>query len=141
MNTALVSQPGSSIAAPQPAEIRSKRKREPEVLDEDEWTSQIEAIIERDFFPDLPKLQNKLEWLQVLPSSGTACLLSTSLSLSGSVAAFKYQTSLACLPEVSFYRAYVLCVVALLSLWGGALGEGSLGLCHLSHQDLSCQAQ
>ncbi len=25
----------------------------------------VEAIIQRDFFPDLPKLQNKLEWLQV----------------------------------------------------------------------------
>jgi hypothetical protein len=35
------------------------------VLDEDEWTSQLEAIIERDFFPDVPKLQSKLEWLQV----------------------------------------------------------------------------
>lgn len=35
------------------------------VLDEDEWASQLEAIIERDFFPDVPKLQSKLEWLQV----------------------------------------------------------------------------
>ena len=43
----------------------AKRKREATVLDEDEWTSRIEAIIQRDFFPDLPKLQNKLEWLQV----------------------------------------------------------------------------
>lgn len=29
----------------------------------------IEAIIQRDFFPDLPKLQNKLEWLQVRPGN------------------------------------------------------------------------
>jgi protein DGCR14 len=36
------------------------------VLDEDEWTEKIEAIIQRDFFPDVPKLQNKLEWLQVI---------------------------------------------------------------------------
>lgn len=35
------------------------------VLDEDEWASQLDAIIERDFFPDVPKLQSKLEWLQV----------------------------------------------------------------------------
>lgn len=37
------------------------------VLDEDEWASQLDAIIERDFFPDVPKLQSKLEWLQVGP--------------------------------------------------------------------------
>ena len=42
-----------------------KRQREQTLLDEDEWTDRIEAIIQRDFFPDLPKLQNKLEWLQV----------------------------------------------------------------------------
>lgn len=41
-----------------------KRRREVTTLDEDEWTSRIEAIIQRDYYPDLPKLQNKLEWLQ-----------------------------------------------------------------------------
>ena len=35
------------------------------VLDEDEWTEVLEHIIERDYFPDIPKMQNKLEWLQV----------------------------------------------------------------------------
>lgn len=42
-----------------------KRQFEQTLLQEDEWTDRIEAIIQRDFFPDLPKLQNKLEWLQV----------------------------------------------------------------------------
>ena len=42
-----------------------KRRREVTTLDEDEWTARIEAIIQRDYYPDLPKLQNKLEWLQV----------------------------------------------------------------------------
>lgn len=35
------------------------------VLEEDEWTSTLEAIIERDYFPELGKLQSKLAWLQV----------------------------------------------------------------------------
>jgi hypothetical protein len=39
--------------------------RAPVVLDEDEWTEALELIIERDYFPDIPKMQNKLEWLQV----------------------------------------------------------------------------
>lgn len=34
-------------------------------LEEDEYQSQLSAIIERDFFPDVPKLQSQLEWLQV----------------------------------------------------------------------------
>ncbi len=38
------------------------------VLDEDEWTEKIEGIIRRDFFPDLPKLENKLEWMQAVRS-------------------------------------------------------------------------
>ena len=67
MSSGLVSQPRIEGLKAQPsAETPVKRKRELDVLDEDEWTRQIEAIIERDFFPDLPKLQNKLEWLQVL---------------------------------------------------------------------------
>lgn len=41
------------------------KQKQPLVLDEDEWTERIEAIIERDYFPDIPKMQNKLEWLQV----------------------------------------------------------------------------
>ena len=42
------------------------------VLDEDEWTECVEAIIQRDYFPIVPKLQNKLEWLEV--SIGTLCI-------------------------------------------------------------------
>eukprot|EP00192_Tetraselmis_astigmatica_P019365 CAMPEP_0117663906 /NCGR_PEP_ID=MMETSP0804-20121206/8884_1 /TAXON_ID=1074897 /ORGANISM="Tetraselmis astigmatica, Strain CCMP880" /LENGTH=199 /DNA_ID=CAMNT_0005470999 /DNA_START=423 /DNA_END=1019 /DNA_ORIENTATION=+ len=36
------------------------------VLDEDEYTEKLEHIIERDFFPDVPHLRNKLEWLQAV---------------------------------------------------------------------------
>jgi protein DGCR14 len=32
------------------------------VLEEDAYANAIEAIVERDFFPALPKLKNKLEW-------------------------------------------------------------------------------
>lgn len=60
--------PGSKGLMLPPAP-RPKRKREVAVLDEDEWTDKLEAIIQRDYFPDLPKLESQLEWLEVNSSS------------------------------------------------------------------------
>lgn len=34
------------------------------VLDEDAYVAAIEKIIERDFFPDIPKLRDRLDWLE-----------------------------------------------------------------------------
>ncbi len=34
------------------------------VVDEDTFTAHIEKIIQRDFFPDLPKLTAHLEWIE-----------------------------------------------------------------------------
>ena len=48
-----------------PPAHRPKRKKEQIVLGEDDWTDKLEAIIQRDYFPDLPKLENQLEWLEV----------------------------------------------------------------------------
>ncbi|KAK9806094.1 hypothetical protein WJX72_001140 [[Myrmecia] bisecta] len=60
-------QPGSATTLMLPPAPRPAAARKPAVvLDEDDWTEKIERIIERDFFPDLPKLQNKLEWLQAI---------------------------------------------------------------------------
>lgn len=36
------------------------------VLDEDSYVAAIEKIVERDFFPDIPKLQDRLEWLEAI---------------------------------------------------------------------------
>lgn len=40
----------------------------PRVLDEDEYTMHLEEIIERDFFPELPRLKNRLDWLEATRS-------------------------------------------------------------------------
>lgn len=48
---------------PPPAPRPSKR-RAVAVLEEDEWLSKMDAIIERDFFPELAKLQDKVELLE-----------------------------------------------------------------------------
>jgi protein DGCR14 len=36
------------------------------ILKEEDYVESIEAILERDFFPDLPKLNNHLEWLEAV---------------------------------------------------------------------------
>ena len=54
--------------APRPA-------RAPRVLDEDEWTARLDAIITRDYFPDVPALRNKLEWLEAANSGDPARVL------------------------------------------------------------------
>ncbi|KAL0421167.1 UNVERIFIED_CONTAM: Splicing factor ESS-2 [Sesamum latifolium] len=45
-----------------------KRRRGPTVLDEDAYVAAIEKIIERDFFPDISKLRDRLDWLQAVRS-------------------------------------------------------------------------
>ncbi|KAG6426307.1 hypothetical protein SASPL_110529 [Salvia splendens] len=45
-----------------------KRRRGPDILDEDAYVAAIEKIIERDFFPDIPKLRDRLDWLQAIRS-------------------------------------------------------------------------
>ncbi|KAF7140084.1 hypothetical protein RHSIM_Rhsim06G0173900 [Rhododendron simsii] len=43
-------------------------KTQPSVLDEDTYVAAIEKIIERDFFPDIPKLRDRLDWLEAVRS-------------------------------------------------------------------------
>ena len=54
----------SGLMLPPPARP-AKRKRPQTILEEDDWTEKLEAIIQRDYFPDLPKLESELEWLEV----------------------------------------------------------------------------
>ncbi|CAN6571467.1 unnamed protein product [Malus baccata var. baccata] len=41
-------------------------KGHPKVLDEDTYVAAIEKIIERDFFPDISKLRDRLDWLEAI---------------------------------------------------------------------------
>jgi protein DGCR14 len=51
------------------------------VLEEDTYAEAIEAIVERDFFPHLPKLQNQLEWLQAVQSGDPAQIKRAQLNI------------------------------------------------------------
>lgn len=50
----------SSITPKNPSRKRSR------VLDEDSYVAAIEKIIERDFFPDISKLRDRLDWLEAV---------------------------------------------------------------------------
>lgn len=52
-----------------------------QVLEEDVYAGAIEAIVERDFFPHLPKLQNQLEWLQAVQSGDPAQMKRAQLNI------------------------------------------------------------
>ncbi|CAA0834702.1 DGCR14-related [Striga hermonthica] len=59
--------PNSAVlSASNPDPATRKRRRSPTVLDEDAYVAAIEKIIERDFFPDIPKLRDRLDWLQAV---------------------------------------------------------------------------
>ncbi|CAO2814249.1 unnamed protein product [Amaranthus hypochondriacus] len=45
---------------------QNSHKKSPKVLDEDSYVAAIEKIIERDFFPDIPKLRDRLDWLEAV---------------------------------------------------------------------------
>lgn len=50
-----------------PITPQSSRKH-PRVLDEDAYVEAIEKIIERDYFPDISKLRDRLDWLEAIKS-------------------------------------------------------------------------
>ncbi|KAK6160013.1 hypothetical protein DH2020_003394 [Rehmannia glutinosa] len=104
-NSALVSTPTPDFAT-------RKRRRSPNVLDEDTYVAAIEKIIERDFFPDIPKLRDRLDWLQAVRTHDPVLIRDAQLKIierrrlrkSGDSAADSSLRSTTATPGSSFLR-------------------------------------
>ena len=57
-----------TMPPPPPRRPRAAASTTPLVLDEDDWVASIAAIVERDYFPELPRLASRLEWLRAVRS-------------------------------------------------------------------------
>lgn len=73
--------PGRALIAGTPSS--RKRKSSQAVLDEDAYVAAIERIVERDYFPDLPKLHDRLEWLEAVRSGDPIQIRDTQLKIVG----------------------------------------------------------
>lgn len=60
--------PGSSNSITTTSHKNPRKRSSSTVLDEDTYVAAIEKIIERDFFPDIPKLRDRLDWLEATRS-------------------------------------------------------------------------
>ncbi|KAI3675150.1 hypothetical protein L1987_84735 [Smallanthus sonchifolius] len=60
--------PGSSNSLIASTPQNPRKRNSSTVLDEDTYVAAIEKIIQRDFFPDIPKLRDRLDWLEATRS-------------------------------------------------------------------------
>lgn len=68
--------PASSITVVQ-------KKKPQKILDEDTYTQDVENIIEKDFFPDLPDLKSKGEYFEALEKNDLVKLRKFQLKFTG----------------------------------------------------------
>ncbi|XP_072998843.1 uncharacterized protein [Typha latifolia] len=73
--------PASGGVAASSSSSGVSRKRRAAVLDEDTYVAAIEKIIERDFFPDIPKLRDRLDWLEAVRSADPVLIRDTQLKI------------------------------------------------------------
>lgn len=91
-NTQIIKKP-NSLAHSDTARTRQKlgarqeslSRRNPVVLNEETYNAAVEAIIERDFFPDYPVLQQQLCWLEALESNDLFRIAEARASISSAI--------------------------------------------------------
>ena len=55
--------------------------KHPAVLDEDTYVEALEKIIERDYFPDISKLRDRLDWLEAIKTGDPVVIREAQLKI------------------------------------------------------------
>ncbi|XP_074272855.1 uncharacterized protein LOC141596547 [Silene latifolia] len=71
----------NTLSAASPSPLPRTSRKTPLVLDEDTYVAAIEKIIERDYFPDIPKLRDRLDWLQAVKSADPVLIRDAQLKI------------------------------------------------------------
>ncbi|KAK7258359.1 hypothetical protein RIF29_23932 [Crotalaria pallida] len=70
--------PNPNISIPSSS---SKSTKHPTVLDEDSYVEALENIIERDYFPDISKLRDRLDWLEAIKTGDPVLIRDAQLKI------------------------------------------------------------
>lgn len=76
-----LSSPSTDTSISTPSNSNKNPRKQSTVLDEDTYVASIEKIIERDFFPDVPKLRDRLDWLEAIRSRDPARIRDAQLQI------------------------------------------------------------
>ncbi|KAK9676646.1 hypothetical protein RND81_11G090900 [Saponaria officinalis] len=71
----------NSLSSTSQSPLSIPSRKTPKVLDEDSYVAAIEKIIERDYFPDIPKLRDRLDWLEALKSGDPVVIRDAQLKI------------------------------------------------------------
>ncbi|ESW14498.1 hypothetical protein PHAVU_008G286200 [Phaseolus vulgaris] len=64
-----------------PTSSSSSSAKNPRVLDEDTYVEALEKIIERDYFPDISKLRDRLDWLEAIKTGDPVVIREAQLKI------------------------------------------------------------
>ncbi|OIW16433.1 hypothetical protein TanjilG_19149 [Lupinus angustifolius] len=66
---------------PKSSSSSSSSRNHPTVLDEDSYVEALEKIIERDYFPDISKLRDRLDWLEAIKTGDPVLIRDAQLKI------------------------------------------------------------
>ncbi|XP_020234364.1 splicing factor ESS-2 homolog [Cajanus cajan] len=91
---------------PPPSSSSLSCAKKPTVLDEDTYVEALEKIIERDYFPDISKLRDRLDWLEAIKTGDPVVIREAQLKILERRGAAKVTNSTTHTPGSTFVRNF-----------------------------------
>ncbi|TKY57491.1 DGCR14-like protein [Spatholobus suberectus] len=89
-----------------PSSSSSSCAKHPTVLDEDTYVEALEKIVERDYFPDISKLRDRLDWLEAIKTGDPVVIREAQLNILERRGATKVTNSNTHTPGSTFVRSF-----------------------------------